>query len=501
LVPPVKTPLFVAACTTLYAVGALVTPRAFPLVEPDSAGYIEFSNTRTAIYPAFLRIFGALGLGLEQITYVQLALFVLSLAALIAALLRAGMPRALTALMVVALLASFHLPSYHWTIMTESIFISVSTISVAFWLDYLRTSRIQFLASICLCVGLLIAIRPAGIAFLPMIPISIWLQWHRRDVSRTAVAAVVVVSLALGPVIERVIYRAVHGDQQASLIPGTLLGKAAMVVRQDTTFTGSHASNLRELGSALYTIYRPVREYLSHVPSLPALPIMTSAYEVAAQYQVLNEEIALMSARTGVPGDVLRTELGMQAIRDNIPGYIRLSLIHYIGQWSIMALKFPPTARSINDYVAGYPRVPLADKLDDLYLHPPASRIAVVVYPALLFAGVLTLAVGLLLPIFVVRRFVGDGPLRYVMIAAFFAATAHVYTLLISFMNASTPRYLIAVYPQILLVGLFLLLAAMRRSRVDRPDRRGMQREVDVSAPPQHSGTPQPQHGTARTPP
>jgi hypothetical protein len=59
------------------------------------------------------------------------------------------------------------------------------------------------------------------------------------------------------------------------------------------------------------------------------------------------------------------------------------------------------------------------------------------------------------------------------MIAAIFAATAHVYTLLISFMNVSTPRYLIAVYPQILLVGLFLLLAAMRRSRVDRPDRRG----------------------------
>ena len=329
--------------------------------------------------------------------------------------------------------------------MTESIFISVSTIGVAFWLDYLRTGRIQFLAAISLCVGLLIAIRPAGIAFLPMIPISIWLQWHRRDVPRTAVAAVVIVSLALGPVIEQVIYRAVHGDQQASLIPGTLLGKAAMVVRQDATFTGSHASNLRELGSALYTIYRPVREYLSRVPSLPALPIMTSAYEVMAQYQILNEEIALMSARAGVPGDVLRNELGIQAIRDNIPGYIRLSLIHYIGQWSIMALKFPPTARSINDYVTGYPRVPLADKLDDLYLHPQASHIAVVVYPALLFAGVLTLAVGLLLPIFVVRRFVGDGPLRYVMIAAFFAATAHVYTLLISFMNVSTPRYLIAV--------------------------------------------------------
>ena len=461
--PPLKTPLFVAACTTLYAVGALVTPRAFPLVEPDSASYIEFSNVRTAIYPAFLRIFGELGLGLEQITYVQLALFVLSLATLLAALLRAGMSRTLIVLMVVGLLASVHLPSCHWTIMTESIFISVSTISVAFWLDYLKTGRVRFLAAICLCVGLLIAIRPAGVAFLPMIPIAIWLQWHRRDVPRTVLAAVVVVSLAFGPVIERIIYRGVHGDQQSSLIPVTLLGKAAMVVREDTTFTGPHASSLRELGSALYTIYRPVREYLSRVPSLPALPILTSGYETVAQYQVLNEEIALISAQTGVPADVLRTELGIQAIRDNILGYARLSLIHYVGQWSIMALKFPPTSKSINAYVADYSQVPLADKIDDLYLHPPPSRIAIVVYPALLFAGVLTLAVSLLLPIFVVRRFVGDGPLRYVMIAAFFAATAHVYTLLISFMNVSTPRYLIAVYPQILLVGLFLLLAAMRR--------------------------------------
>lgn len=347
--------------------------------------------------------------------------------------------------------------------MTESIFFTVGAMGTAYWLDYLRVGRILSLAVTCLCVGLMVAIRPAGLAFVPMIAISLRLKWHQRNTSWSVIAAVVIVSLSFGPALEQGMYRAVHGSQRASIFPATMMGKAAMLVQQNTVFTGTHAAQLKELGTVLYATYQPVYQFLSSLPSIQALPIETAAYEVMAQRLILNDEILKMSSKTGVPGDIFRIELGLQAIRDNVPGYIRLSLIYYFGQWSMMALRFPPTSKTVNAYVASYPKVPLADKVDALYLRPPASRIAILIYPLILIVGGLTLVASLLFTIFIVWPSLGDTGYKHdLLLASFFAATVQIYTLLISFMNVPTPRYLIAVYPQIFLVSIFLFLAVVR---------------------------------------
>ena len=77
----------------------------------------------------------------------------------------------------------------------------------------------------------------------------------------------------------------------------------------------------------------------------------------------------------------------------------------------------------------------------------------------------------------------GDTPPgQYLMLAAFFAATCHVSMIGISMINLSTPRFLMAIYPQLLLSGLFLAMALVSPARrfwgrpeplpgvVDRPE-------------------------------
>ena len=463
-----KANVFVPLCLVGYVAIALFLPRAFPLLELDSRSYIEFATTRTAIYPSFVRALGWLGLGLQQITYVQLVLFVPALALLIVSMLRWGVPRIGIVAFIGGLIASFHFPSYHWTIMTESIFFTVIVIAAACCLDYLRTSRIIFLSGVCACVGVLAAIRPAGLTLAPIIIILLRLKWHRRDVSTSAAVVAIVGSVLIGPVTERLLFRTVHGDQRSSLLPVTMLGKAAMLVRQDMVFTGPHASSLNELRERLFETYGPVQTYLAHLPSLVAYPVETAAYEVLAQSDALTTELEAIAAKTGVSADVLRTELGRQAIRHNFSGFIRLSLTHYVGQWSMMALRFPPTSRAINAYVASNPNVPFSDKIGDLYLHPPARPIAMLVYPSMLAIGGLTLILGLFTAIYMVRPALGEtGPLRDLLPAAVFATTVHSYAFAISLVNIATPRYLVAVYPLILLSGIFVILAAMR-SRMDR---------------------------------
>ena len=76
---------FAVACAILFAALCLAIPSYFPLMEPDSYGYVDFAPSRTAIYPLFLRALMGLGLSLDQITYVQVTVFCGALTVLIAA--------------------------------------------------------------------------------------------------------------------------------------------------------------------------------------------------------------------------------------------------------------------------------------------------------------------------------------------------------------------------------------------------------------------------------
>ncbi len=295
-----------------------------------------------------------------------------------------------------------------------------------------------------------------------MIAIAAWLKWHQRRASAAVFAVSLIAPIMVGPALEMVAYRAVHDNQRESILSYTLIGRGEMVIRQDATFSGPHATELAALGKAMYAIDAPVREFLSAMPSLAAWPVWTAAYEAIAQSEhFLEDELIEASDRTGLSPNELRSALGMQSILGNIPGYIKISLIHYLGQWSITALRFPPVARTMNAYVATHP-VPMREALTDVILHPTPARSSLAAYPAFLIAGVATFVLGLGLIAFIVRPSMADAsrPRHDLMLACFFAATAQSYTLLISLINVSTPRFLMAVYPDILLAALFSIMAA-----------------------------------------
>ena len=458
-------PFFLIGCAILYAALVIFPPPYFPLIDSDSAGYIEFSIYRTAVYPLFLRLLMGLGLGFEQIAVVQVLLFSGTLLVLGAALLRAGAPRVLIVVVTIALAANGYFSGLHRAIMAESLFFSALTIAAAFLIDYLRSGQIGSLAFAGLFIGIGIGIRPAGLFFLPIIPVAAWLKWSQRNVSAWAVAAVAVISLAVGPLLERIAYRAEHGDRHGSIVSLLLCGKAAMLIRPDTVFSGPHTEALKSLGAALFKTYGPVQDYLSHVPSLAAWPPMTANYEATAQScQAVTNELVEWSKRTGVSAAALNDELSKQTILNNLPGYLRLTLVHYIGDWSMAGLTFPPAARAVNKYSDAYLQIPLEDKIDKTTAHPPETLRSYVVYPAFITAGMITFGLSLLLIGFIARPDLGGRQcFQYLMMACFFAATAQLYSFAVGLTNISSTRFMMAVYPHIVLSAVFLLLAVAPR--------------------------------------
>ena len=453
--------IYLPGCALLFAVLSLIAPSYFPLIEADSESYIHFSSYRPALYPVFLKVFIGVGFDLGQITYVQLALLSLALIVLLAALLRAGVPRIMIVVFVIGLGASPYFSTFFRTIMTEALFCAVMMMGLGFWIDYFRTGKAAALAWTGLCVGVAIGVRPAAITLAPMVLIGAWLKWRDRDVSRLVFGLALIVPLAMGPLAERVMHYAKHGANGASQATYLLIGKGAMVIREDTAFNGPYAATLDVLGEKLYKSFNPVHRFLADTP-LGAVPALTAAYESVAQFQILRKEVADASTRVSVPSDFIFTELGRQAIKDNIPGYLRLSLVHYVGQWSVTSLTFPPTARAVNDYVSHH-IVPLEGMVSEVTLHPPAKATSYVVYPAFLAAGVITLLLSSALIPALVYPSCSGGRRQYFLYAIFFSASCQSYTIFLSLVNVSTPRFILAFYPQLLLVVIFLILAIWPR--------------------------------------
>jgi hypothetical protein len=452
--------VFPLACVALFAALCLLLPPYFPLMEADSAGYISFAANRTALYPLFLRACAALGLDLVGITYVQTALFCVALFILVQSLERSGFKRWLIALFAFLLGANLYFSTFQRTIMTESIGFSVIAIATAFLLDYLRTGRALFLALSGFFIGLAIGIRPAGLMIAPMLVVAMWLKWHRRDVS----AALLLVALVVPPAgawgIERLVYTLEHGKRSDTVAPYVMTGKAAMLMKKDTPFTGPHAASLRLLGEKLYETYVPAHAFLAGLPSWVAWPVLTAFYEGAAQFQVIDHDVEAAGKAEGTTPDRIRIELGEQAIRANIPGYLRLTLTHYIGQWSVTALTFPPAAKAVNAYRESLTSIPLFKEITYVPFFPEPSWKSIIAYPAFAMAGMVTFALSFWLLRYLWHPHNADQPRHHdLMVAAFFAVMCHSSMLLTSFVNVSTPRFLMMVYPHILLAFLFLLRA------------------------------------------
>jgi len=458
--------IFVAGCVLVYCAAVLLIPPYTPLIEPDSTGYIEFVPTRSAYYPAFLYICRAVGLNLIEITLVQIGIFGLALAYLLTVLLRARFPRILLGIFVALLAANVLYSSFHRSILTESLFFSAGAVTVGLWIDYLRTGHVRFLVLAGFALGLMIGIRPAGIGLLPMHAFAVWIK-RPQNPSKWLMLLFATVPVVIGAGGERIIYRAVHGGNSQSTAPNLMIGLAAMLIKPDMTFTGPHAQALKQLSAQLYESYGPVQKYLADTPSLAVRAQLSAAYEALSQFHAIAGELAEAAKRENTTVDELRTELGKQITMQNIPGYLKLTLLNYFGQWSIAAQNFPPTARALAAYANANPAISLGGGLPDKFLHPSPTLVGLLVYPTFLIAGAVTLLLSFVFLIFLARPALMNGAEGfYLGLAAVLSAMCHGYTLFISLINEWTPRFLMAVIPQLEIVALCLTMILLHRCKL-----------------------------------
>lgn len=245
------------------------------------------------------------------------------------------------------------------------------------------------------------------------------------------------------------------------------MGKAAMLIEPGMTFSGPHAEALKAVGAALYARFKPLHEALAVAPTLGVRLHFGAVFELQGQDpEFLLTELTEEAAKAQVTVDELRSELGKQVILHNVWGYLTLTAITEVGQWSVAAQHFPPLSRAIAAYAAANPIVWQNGRMPDEILRPQPWRTAWIIYPGFLLAGGATLVLTLMSPALFFWGNLWDSRLGlYCGVAVFFSVMCHVYSLFISLANVWTPRYLMAVFPQLEVIAACLLLMLARFGR------------------------------------
>ncbi|MBV8777904.1 MAG: hypothetical protein JO258_11980, partial [Alphaproteobacteria bacterium] len=239
----------------------LVPAPQIDLMQRDSQGYLDFSPTRTAGYPLFLRAVEHLPGGLAALPLLQLSLYGLAALLLAAEFRRLTQSKLAGGALLVLLLGNTQVTRLSFMIMTEALFLAFLMLLLAALCRLARSPRWQMLAVASLIAGVAVLVRPAGYALLLSLPGAAWwsgrggFPWPR---ALFAAALPCLAVLAMG----MVAYHAVHGLWRTqSFLGSNLFGKAAAVI--DTSPAGQQAPDIGWMAACV----APDRAVIDRAPS------------------------------------------------------------------------------------------------------------------------------------------------------------------------------------------------------------------------------------------
>ncbi|MCW0233360.1 MAG: hypothetical protein OJJ21_07165 [Ferrovibrio sp.] len=268
-----------------------------PLLQTDSEGYLTFSSIRTGGYPFFLALLKPFVSDLSGYIPIQLALYGFACCAFAYVFWRAYGAILPALLAEIVLLGNPLANAFHFTITTESLFLTVSVLFFAASFSALHGRHITPLICASLLAGIAVTIRPTGLALLPalaVLPFMLRSDGLGRRCLFAAMPCLAVLAL------EATYYRAHNGPDRQSLLPIVLLAKGGMVSVPDAdAIIAAAPETRRALDRALETDLAKVRQLIAESPNLPATCRLIDGYEPYIQYRFALTERATAQAAGG----------------------------------------------------------------------------------------------------------------------------------------------------------------------------------------------------------
>ena len=442
-----------AVCVLLTVVMTGIEPQ----LAPDSSSYLSFAPTRPLGYPLFLDLFRTSSglINLELVIVSHWCVFLIANLVLVQVLRRLVGP-ILAFLVMIILTANPFLIEYHQKVLTESLFISACILVVAMVYHLLNGVTIGKLAAYAAICCLAYWLRPVALALpallIVLIPL-LWSQYKQHFAKHTiALLAPLVIFIA----IDTLGMQIVHGDAPTeSLIVNHAFGKAALVSDDAYPQYPVREDPRKQVEHALEQGFAGVRQVIENAPNTPVAMFLSSNYEVFAQYQLARQpEFQLQS----IPNlRSLQYEVAISRLTRNPGQYLKLVWLNFNSCWTITTFGDYFFAESTRSYLDRLDHIPFAHT--DVLPDPKQPTLpAVMITLAIWLVGVFTTVI---VPIgyfaFPRHRTI------HIQLIFLFSVLINGYFLLISLTGIGIPRYALAAFPLMLVIGTLTLYELLRR--------------------------------------
>ena len=450
--------VIVVVCAA-YALFCLVTNPAGPITTPDSIHYLNMTPIVPLGYPFFLKITGARGA-----IVAQPILFAAALAFLGIEIRRAARNTWLALAIVAGCIVVPQIREYHASILSESLFLSLLVVFLGLSVRFTYYPTWRLMVVVAITVGLAATVRRTGFAFVPVMLVMVLLQRHHLRGSPAwlfFVAALAPFGVMVGS--EQAIAPLVHAGAPSSLMGRHLFAKAALI--EASPAPASQLAVRRALDSQLETAFAPIRLMLASAPD-NVRGVLTIYYETCLQGGCADEARAL----TGEPDEARQTEAlgaaGLARIRRAPLNFLRLTSLHYRSLWTVNRLRHPDTAPALNGFLAAHRPLPfehyaLALGPDRTLQFEPSPNVRYVQWAISLVA----LLTGALAMSGIAVMILGRPLPPALAVAATSALAAHGGLLLTAFLAAGFTRFLLGLWPALVVSLAFGAWAIFHRRK------------------------------------
>lgn len=425
-----------------------------PIIEPDSSGYINFSSSRTSLYPLVisfvLHFFG----DIYFISFLQIIFFSLSSFILMREIVASGF-RVLVPLLALVLFLNPFFWLFHITVLTDSLFLSFSIFLCALLLALVRNPQ-NMVTWLMLggVVGLSIELRPVGFSFLPMIPITYFYVFNKREsAKRKFIFTCLTVPLMIFAA-GKVFHYSVHGPSENSLTSRHIFAKSALLSAGESSFPESslHGKVWNDLEADAVDVRRLLEQSLYVNPGVSGFLLQN--YEVYFQYRYTSDMLRKYPSLSDDNLNEVILEVGLARLRENPLGYIGLTARHFSSLWQPFSSSFPPYVKSGNNFIEAKSPLPFNENKWAIPRILEPRMFSVVAYPSAVLVGMVSI---LLLILQVIYLFKKENIDRIWIRPLLMSLTINGNFLLISMLGVGIGRYSLAMFVPMLLMILFVL--------------------------------------------
>ena len=420
---------------TLFTISFFIidkSPSFFDLLQPDSDEYLSGKQSRTIVYHFILKISENLNL---DIVCFQKILLSLSIVSLLFFLKEQKVNNYILVIFFLLINLNYFYTSFSKTILPESIFFSLINFAI---INLFHLKRFLSFISFGLLLGFIFSIKPIGMA------VSVLMFFFSLLLNKSLKKFFFTGLFFLIPILVESYLFNLKNDQRDTVFKYSVVGKLFFLSGEKNFHINKYPDNLHLLLTKTKNEFTKVHNFLDDIEDTLLQKELQSDFEVIAQFQTFklnsvksldfDEKILYKNYK----------QLAYLILKNNFREYFFLSIGHYIGNWSIGSkVRFLDNPNKKGE-------IPMYDELLKSSGKMNTPDLAFIIVAQIFF---LILFLTLTLKTLMLLYELFQKNIKSIKLHDLFYITlSQIYLLSICFTNVSTPRYLMAIYPILIII-------------------------------------------------